>query len=436
MSGQSSSGLVGTVVDMIARIRAVLPAAWFPITSPGLATSPAPVLDGVLSGIGWAWSYCYDLISYARSQARIATATGGFLDMICVDFFGLVVKRQPAEPDDAFRSRIRANLLLPRATRSALSGSVLALYGRAPFIFEPRRAADTGGYGAISQPVAGGGGGLGAPGLGYGSGTMPFQYLVTIPNSGSWSSRGSEASYIDGNGAMQMARPHVVRPLYALGVLQGALIEDRSFNLIKDSLGWSACLPAVAGSACQWVVDPSGDGAILTGQALLRISITGRGIISGPTMKVAPGFGAVTASAWMMLPTGHSLLSLGLKITDPADAANAVVEALDLTIVGKWQRISVSLPSPGREGRQVSMMLEGSSSGVTAPVLLTQCWQIEPGMSATSYIPSQNDLGVRDADGLQVLDSLPASVVDPVGLQQAVGRVIPAGSLAWMTVAG
>jgi hypothetical protein len=148
--------------DMAARIKAVLP-PWF--------GAPSPILDALLAGIGAIWAFVYSLLAYVTLQTRIATATGIFLDMISLDFFGDDLPRNPGETDTAFRARIDQNILSPRATRAALSQAVLDLTGLAPVIFEPTRPADTGSYNQ-------GGAGYGVAG-GWGDLDLPFQCFVT-----------------------------------------------------------------------------------------------------------------------------------------------------------------------------------------------------------------------------------------------------------------
>ena len=72
--------MTGDQADMAARLRAALPGRWF--------GDAAPVLDGVLAGIGAIWAAVHTQLQAAISQTRIATATGPFLDMIALDFFG------------------------------------------------------------------------------------------------------------------------------------------------------------------------------------------------------------------------------------------------------------------------------------------------------------------------------------------------------------
>ncbi len=151
----------GDPSDMLARLRAVLPPRWFP--------DDAPVLTGLLTGLADAWSWLYGLLAAARAQARIATATGAFLDMIAADFFGARVTRRKAQNDGAFRTAILRELLRERGTRAALTSVLTDLTGRAPAIFESARPADTGAWNGVN--------GYGMAG-GWGSLALPFQCLV------------------------------------------------------------------------------------------------------------------------------------------------------------------------------------------------------------------------------------------------------------------
>lgn len=148
---------------MLARLKSVLPARWFGDTT--------PVLDIVLSGLASLWAVLYGLIGFARTQTRIATASGPFLDIAAQDYLGNGFARRPGETDAAFSARIRANLLAPRATRAALVAALTAETGRAPVIFEPFNTGDTGGYNSntLGYNTIGG----------YGSLMMPYQFFVT-----------------------------------------------------------------------------------------------------------------------------------------------------------------------------------------------------------------------------------------------------------------
>ncbi len=150
------------VGDMIGRLRRVLPVRWFSDT--------APLADAVLGGIGSAYVAVFDLIAAVKLQARTATATGVFLDMISADFFGDAFPRRLGESDSAFRQRVMAELLRPRGTRAALMAALTDLTGQPARIFEPMRPADTGSYST-------GGAGYGVAG-GWGNLSLPYQCFV------------------------------------------------------------------------------------------------------------------------------------------------------------------------------------------------------------------------------------------------------------------
>jgi len=175
--------MTGDTADMLARIKSVLPARWFGDTT--------PILDAVLTGLATAWSGLYTLLSNVQTETRIATASGIFLDIASADYFGASLPRRAGEADAAFSARIRANLVLPRATRAGLATTLENLTGRTPLIFEPLNATDTGGYNSntLGYGVAGG----------YGSRNLPFQFFVTAyrPNATPVSNAGG---YNDGPG--------------------------------------------------------------------------------------------------------------------------------------------------------------------------------------------------------------------------------------------
>lgn len=146
--------------------------------------STTPVLDAVLAGIASVWAKTYALLANVRAQARIATASSAFLDMIAQDFFGAGLQRRPTEADSRYRARILASLLPPAGTRAALIATLVRLTGRMPRVFEPRHTMDTGGYGTRGSN-AWSGMAYNAAG-GYGCLAEPFRVFVTAfrPHSG------------------------------------------------------------------------------------------------------------------------------------------------------------------------------------------------------------------------------------------------------------
>lgn len=167
----------GDALDFRGRLRAALPAAWFPVTGTTDAVGATPFLDAVLSGLASAWASLYSSLQFVAAQARIATASGVWLDLLATDYFGLNLQRFTSETDAAYRARIKATLFQPQGTRAALVANLVALTGRTPAIFEPANPTDTGGYGYQGM-TQGTGLGYGVAG-GYGSLMLPFQAFVT-----------------------------------------------------------------------------------------------------------------------------------------------------------------------------------------------------------------------------------------------------------------
>jgi hypothetical protein len=255
----------GDQSDILARIKAVLPAGWFPVTggpylddavtddagnllttddgqgiylTETVPASATPDLDGLLAGIAWMWSWVYALWSYARLQTRIATAADAFLDMISLDFFGVgVVPRRSSEPDDSFRARIKRNLLRPRGTRAAMISALTDLTGRPPTIFEPRNAGDTGAYGHLGSPTVTGLA-YNAAG-GYGSLALPFQAFITayrpigqgIANVGGY---GTEVGGY-GVGALEYASPSLITG----SVTDQDIYDEVARTMPAAAIGWT-----------------------------------------------------------------------------------------------------------------------------------------------------------------------------------------------------
>lgn len=155
---------IGDQTDMTARLKAMLPSAWF--------SSTAPIKDATLAGIGWMFAQIYALAVYVKLQGRVSTATDVFLDIAALDYTGTRVTRRLQEGDESFRPRLMASLLPSGATRAALQSRLMALTGTMPAIFEPTQPMDTGayGYGGLGYGVVGG----------YGTLTLPFQAFVSV----------------------------------------------------------------------------------------------------------------------------------------------------------------------------------------------------------------------------------------------------------------
>src|SRR5579859_7289014 len=102
----------GDVNDVLSRLRAVLP-PWFPTIS--------PILKGLLTGFATNASWIYTLYQYAKSQTRIHTANGAWLDLIAWDYLGATFGRRTSESDTSFQSRIIAFLMIPKNTVAGIT---------------------------------------------------------------------------------------------------------------------------------------------------------------------------------------------------------------------------------------------------------------------------------------------------------------------------
>lgn len=177
---------------MVRRLKAALVTRWFANAAAGTPTA-TPILDGLLNGPGWMWSWLYSLLQYVAQQRRISTASGINLDQIALDFFGSTIQRFTNESDTAFAARIKANLLAPKGTRQAVIDALTTLTGFAPTVFEPALTSDTGGYGYQGM-TKGTGLGYGVAG-GYGSLLLPFQAFITAYRPVSQGIAGSQGYY-------------------------------------------------------------------------------------------------------------------------------------------------------------------------------------------------------------------------------------------------
>lgn len=208
--------MTGDQQDVYRRLRGYLP-PWF-----GDEAS-TPILNGLLNGLAYAGAYVYGLLSYARLQTRIKTATDGWLDMIAADFFGDALLRAANQTDESFRGRILINIFRERATRAGLIKILQDLTGRTPIVVEPTRPMDTGSYGGplIGYGVAGA----------YGSMLMPFQAFVTA-----FRPVGAGIPLVAGYGISTGGYAQPSRASYAsLSMIQGA-VTDADIYAAVDSV--------------------------------------------------------------------------------------------------------------------------------------------------------------------------------------------------------
>lgn len=127
------------------------------------------------AGFGQTSSDLYAALAATQAQSRLATVSGSFLDLAARDFRGTTLIRRADESDTALRARLLP-IFRDAGTRPALIATLTRLTGQAPWIFEPGRPADTGGWdvGGMAYDQVGGWGGT----------DTPFQVLVQAARPG------------------------------------------------------------------------------------------------------------------------------------------------------------------------------------------------------------------------------------------------------------
>ena len=201
-------------------MKQVLPLRWFP--------DDAPVLDIVLGGVAWAWAWVYALLQTVKAQTRILTATGMWLDLIALDYFGTGLSRRSGEADAAYRLRIQQELIRERGTRRAVVSSLTDLTNRLPVLFEPANAFDTGGYGGPGDTV--GGLAYGCAG-GWGDLCLPLQLFVTA-----YRPAGAGIAFVSGWCCGGGGYNEGLLEYASLGMMQTQVTDTDIFDAITDVL--------------------------------------------------------------------------------------------------------------------------------------------------------------------------------------------------------
>jgi len=197
--------MIGDKLDTFKRLKTLIPFSWFGDNSTNI--------DSLLQGAATAASWTYELLTYAKLQTRLKTATDYWLDLIGFDFFGASFLRRTGQGDESFRAKILANLFRERATRNGMIAVLTELTGKVPVIFEPVRSGDVGAYNVSA-----------AYGITrYGSSSIPYQCFIDV-------SRDPETtlSSYGGYGSTPMAYGVTASSLnaYASGGLAQSLLID------------------------------------------------------------------------------------------------------------------------------------------------------------------------------------------------------------------
>lgn len=199
-------------MDVLVRLKKVLPAAWFPDESPDL--------DAILGGAATVALHGYDMLSDAKKQSRISTSAGGWLDLLAFDFFGLRFRRK-GRSDAAFRAAIIAEITRERATRRGVDRAVEDLTGKPATVFELFNPYDTGG---LDTPY------LGFDEIGRWGDLTPFQFFVEAVQP-------TGAGIPDTGGLDELPGGLDTSPgmLGALSFVRGAVTQSDIFATIEDN---------------------------------------------------------------------------------------------------------------------------------------------------------------------------------------------------------
>lgn len=129
----------GDQTDFLQRQHSLIAPSWFP-------AGESPVLDTVLSGGAYNLAWIYSIFQYVLLQARLATATGVWLDRISYDFLANDLPRLTGETDLSYRARIKNEILRERNTRKGIILALEQLTGITPKLYEPWHPGDVGAY--------------------------------------------------------------------------------------------------------------------------------------------------------------------------------------------------------------------------------------------------------------------------------------------------
>ena len=190
----------GDKTDIAGRLMSRMP-PWF--------SGGSAAVGAIFAGAAAAFAQIYAMLAFVVAQMRLATTSGGFLDMFATDYFGGYVVRRISQTDAALLARIKALFFLQRNTRPGMIAALTVLTGNAPTILELMSPGDTGGYrtGALFYRSAGTYGSTLAPGQMFLTAYRPYgvsgAYIPgyhTAP--GGYRSLGTYYGNVGGNGGV------------------------------------------------------------------------------------------------------------------------------------------------------------------------------------------------------------------------------------------
>lgn len=132
----------GSAPDLIMRLQRWLPSRWFPAQAVNPDGS-VPRLQALLAGMAAGFAAVWTQLQYARAQARLGSASDGWLDLGVADLARDRLPRLSGESDAAYWARVKP-LILPKAnTRPNIRTALEALTGNPVRMIEPWDPRDT-----------------------------------------------------------------------------------------------------------------------------------------------------------------------------------------------------------------------------------------------------------------------------------------------------
>lgn len=206
---------VGDAGNIHGRLRKYLPPSWFG------GRGDSPLVGSVMAGVAAILVNTFSLIAFAKLQARIATSTGGWLDLSAYSFLGSTLPRFHLEIDDSYRPRVMKEIFRERNTRPSGIDLLTELTGQVPFVYEGWYAPANGGWRtpAFAWGSRGRLGSRGQPSRVIFETTIPQTYGV--PNRGGWGSTYTNGGAVGGWGIGNFSWVD-----YDESVGHGAALED------------------------------------------------------------------------------------------------------------------------------------------------------------------------------------------------------------------
>lgn len=351
--------MLKTQLDYAQHLFSNIDAEWFP--PPTWEDAPivpqseqvAPNIKAVMRALAAGWASdkvqhttrigYQDQHTYTKTQARIATASGFWLDYVAADFFGSLITRHPQESDFNFRRRLIINLLVDHGTRCAIVCNLTNLTGYVPKIVELMETGDCGAYSVIGQtyqrstgpntvqnvpyypPIAYGTADGSVAGAGaYGSMSYPFQCFVRayrplgegIANVNGYSGMLSGYQtlppggfgYVDGRRPLNMG----LGQYCALDEISGSVTDQD----IYDTVSRSTVAGVIAWTNISDFVEPSPhySGGMLGINAFLGNFVLVDPMMSPDAMQAQITIGVVALTTFGFQPTLRANITVGMVI--------------------------------------------------------------------------------------------------------------------------